>query len=280
MKKKVAFQGNQGAYSEVALYQYFGEEKVDAIGFPFSEQVFEAVENGEVDVGFVPVENSIVGNVDINTDLFFRHENVFAISESYLEINHCLLAPKGADINALEVVYSHPIALGQCREFLKQHEIKAVPEYDTAGSAKLVAQKNDLSMGAIASHLCAKYYNLDCLAKNIQTVKSNHTRFLSFIKKDQLPDNLLMQKTSIAFIAGHRPGSLVRCLQTFSRHQINLTKIESRPIPENPFEYIFYADFIGGASDLAVKRCLDEMQADTHQIKVLGSYNRAQYTPK
>ena len=238
---------------------------------PFSEQVFEAVEKGRADYGFVPVENSIAGGVGVNCDLLLARP-VFAVAESYLHIEHCLLGSPGTALADVEVVYSHPVALAQCREFLNGRHIRAVPEYDTAGAAELVAGRMDKKEAAIASKACAEAYGLKVLADDIQAVKGNFTRFLAFQREKEAPKGLKMEKTSLAFAVKHHPGALLNCLKRFADHKINLTKLESRPIPENPFEYVFFVDFLGGLDDAQVKEALAQLQFDARQVKVLGSY--------
>jgi prephenate dehydratase len=267
---KVAFQGTRGAYSEEALYKYFSED-VEAVGFELSEQVCEALREGEVAMGILPVENSIVGNVTVNLDLLHKY-NVFAIGEVYFPINHCLLAKPGVRLEEIRSVHSHPIALAQCRDFLNKHEIKSIPEYDTAGSSKLLAEKDVREEATISSALCAEYYDLEVINNDVQKVKNNITRFLIFVNEENIPDGIAQEKTSIAFSTNHNPGALLNCLQQFAEHNLNLTKLESRPIPENPFMYTFFVDFMGSINDKNVKDCLINLNKDTKSIKVLGCY--------
>ena len=267
---KVAYQGVPGAYSEAALRRHFGAG-AKPVGFAFSEQVFDAVEDGRADAGFVPVENSIAGSVGVNTDLLLERK-VFAIAESYLPIDHCLLGRPGDRLEDVTAVYSHPIALAQCRDFLNQRKLKAVPEYDTAGAAELVAQRQLPGEAAIASKRCAEVYGLAVLAEDIQSVKGNFTRFLAFVREGEIPPGLKREKTSLAFSAHHHPGALLDCLKLFADHAINLTKLESRPIASNPFEYSFFVDFLGGTGDAAAAAALTELRAAARAVNVLGSY--------
>ncbi len=271
---KVAFQGVRGAYSEAALLAHYGAG-VEAAGLPFSEQVFDAVEDGRADAGFVPVENSIAGPVGVNADLLLERK-VFAVAESYLLIEHCLLGRPGDRLEDVTAVYSHPIALAQCRGFLNGRGLKAVPEYDTAGAAELVARRGLPGEAAIAGRRCADVYGLAVMAEGIQTVKGNFTRFLAFTREDRAPGDLRPGKTSLAFSVHHHPGALLECLALFADHAINLTKLESRPIASNPFEYSFFVDFLGGVDDVAVKAALAELRAAARSVKILGSYAPAQ----
>jgi prephenate dehydratase len=271
---KIAYQGVRGAYSEAALRAHYGPS-VEAEGFAFSEQVFDAVESGRADGGFVPVENSIAGSVGVNTDLLLERR-VAATAESYLLIEHCLLARPGETLDSVKTARSHPIALAQCRDFLNARGLRPVPEYDTAGAAELVASRGVPGEAAIASRRCAEAYGLTVLAEGIQSVKGNFTRFLAFVREGEVPAGLKTEKTSLAFSVHHHPGALLECLKLFADHAINLTKLESRPIPSNPFEYSFFVDFLGGTDDAAVKAAVAELRAAARAVKVLGSYPLAE----
>jgi prephenate dehydratase len=265
---KVAYQGIPGAYSEAALRMHFGAG-AEPIGFAFSEQVFDAVEDGRADAGFVPVENSIAGSVGVNTDLLLERK-VFATGETYLPIDHCLLG--AGRLEDVSVVYSHPIALAQCRDFLNKRALRAMPEYDTAGAAELVAKRALPGEAAVASKRCAEIYGLRVLAEDIQSVKGNFTRFLAFRRENDVPAGLKAEKTSLAFSVHHHPGALLGCLKVFADHAINLSKLESRPIASNPFEYSFFVDLLGGTGDAGVSAALAELRAEARHVKVLGSY--------
>ena len=268
---KIAFQGTKGAYSELALYKFFGEMHAKPIGFDLSEEVFQAVEESEVDYGIIPVENSIVGNVAINTDLILTHE-LFIIGEVYLDIHHCLLALPGVKLEDIKTVHSHPVAQAQCHDFLARHKITPIPDFDTAGACENLVRKKLKHEATIASALCAKYYKLNIVEESIQKVKHNITRFMIMVKKENIPENHVEEKTSIAFNTKHHPGALLNCLQEFANHKINLTKLESRPIPENPFKYTFLVDFEGSTHEENVRQCLEELKEDCDHIKILGSY--------
>jgi prephenate dehydratase len=270
----VAFQGSLGAYSHEALKGYF-QETANPLGLELSEQVLEAVTKGEVAAGILPLENSIVGNVTLNTDLIYAN-NVTLIGEYYLPIQHCLLAPKGLKLKNITKVHSHPIALAQCRDFLNKNTLGAIPESDTAGAAQRISIERPLDEAAISSKLCADLYDLDILAENIQKTSKNFTRFVIFVRTDQKTLGLKREKTSLAFRTGHRPGALLECLQVFAKYGINLTKLESRPVPENPFQYIFYVDFFADIEEMNSQKCLAELQSAAETLKVLGCYPKAQ----
>jgi len=267
---KIAFQGIKGAYSESAVYRHFGN-KAEAIGHETFDDVFEAVKNGKADAGLVPVENTIAGSIASNYDLLLKHD-VYVTSEVFLSISHDLLANHGATLDGIKTVYSHPQAIEQCWSFIRKHGMKAAPEYDTAGAAKLVKERNRMDEAAIASGFCAGIYGLKILEESIETNRNNTTKFFVFVNPDKVPKNTKAEKTSIAFKTKHYAGALINCLQRLAKHGINLTKLESRPIPENPWEYVFYADFEGGIEDETVKLALSEMEAASLFLKVLGSY--------
>ena len=267
---RIAFQGIRGAYSEAALLACFGPS-TDAVGFPLSEQVFDAVEASQVEGGFVPVENSIAGPVGVNNDLLLER-SVFATAEFYLPIEHCLLGRPGERLEDVKTVCSHPVALAQCREFINAHGMRAVPEYDTAGAAEIVAKRRVPGEAAIASKRCAQVYGLALLAERVQSVPNNITRFLAFRRGGPPDSQPAGEKTSLAFYVHDHPGALLDCLKKFAEHEINLTRLESRPVPANPFEYVFFVDLLGGHDEGAVKAAISELRTAARHVKIIGSY--------
>jgi prephenate dehydratase len=267
---KIGFQGHKGAYSELALREYFGNDS-KSFGFDISESVLENLVNGQLDIGFLPIENSIVGNVAVNLDLLNQHET-YIIGEFYLNINHCLLVKPGTKITEIKFAHSHPIALAQCRSFLKKNSIEPVSGLDTAGSALKLTERNEKHHAVIASSLCSEYYGLEILREKIQTVENNITRFVAFVKKENIPSQLKQEKTSLSFSTNHEAGALLKCMQVFSNHKINLTKIESRPVPTDPFHYIFFVDFVGAINHPEIIACLDELRPHVQYVNILGSY--------
>lgn len=267
---RVAFQGVRGAYSEEAALAHFGPA-CEAQGFPFSSQVFEMIGSGAVKAGILPIENSIAGAVAENLDLLLA-EDVFIVAESYLAIRHCLLAQPRVALEEVRTVISHPVALAQCRDFIARNLFRAIPEYDTAGAAKMVSERHAPGEAAIASKGCAAVYGLKVLAENIQSVRENITRFAIFVRGNEPPAGLKMEKTTVAFRTRHRAGALLDCLRRFAEHRINLTRLESRPVAENPFEYTFFVDLLGGLRDKRVRCALDELSEEARRVKILGSY--------
>lgn len=275
---KVGYQGEKGSYSEAAIYKHYGKN-VEAIGLETFDDVFEAVKNNKIDQGFLPFENTIAGSVVENYDLLLK-EDVFVIAEVFLKITHNLLSHKGNKLENIKKAYSHSHALHQCHGFLREHNIKSVPEYDTAGAVKIVKKMGKMDEAAIASELCADIYGLDILEKGIGTNNHNTTKFFVIVKKENVPKDLKKEKTSIVFKVKHHPGALVSCLQRLSKNDINMTKLESRPIPENPWDYVFFVDFESGLDEENVKLTLSEMEAASIFVKVLGSYPKGDKTCK
>ncbi len=271
---KVAFQGIRGAYSEMALHEHFGKT-VETVGCDSFDEVFELVIRDEVLYGFIPVENTIAGTVVENYDLLFAND-VFVIAEVYLPVRHTLLAKKGARIKQIREAFSHPHALKQCKAYLKSHDIRPVPTYDTAGAAQTVAAGERMDCAAIASELCAEIYDMEILERNIQTNSSNTTRFFVIAKKENAPEGQETGKTTVAFKTRHYPGALVDCLKIFQKYNLNLTKLESRPIPENPWEYVFYAAFEAGIDADEAKSAIGELTLHAVFVKLLGSYPKAE----
>ena len=266
----IGFQGIEGAYSQAALLSHFGNT-VQTKGFETFEDVVAAIKRKEISAGLFPIENSIVGSIAENIDLLIR-EDLCIITEIYLRIRHYLLSRKGGKISDIKKALSHPAALSQCKDYLRMNNILSVPSYDTAGAARIISEQQDPTLSAIASKLCSELYNLDVLAQDIQSFKDNFTRFFVVVPKEEAPKDLRREKTSFVFQTYHRPGALVEILQILSKHGINMTKLESRPIPENPWQYRFLTDIDGGLYDPPVLAAIAEIGSSTPWHKVLGSY--------
>jgi prephenate dehydratase len=267
----VAFQGEIGAYSEMAVYKYFGF-KAKAIPCRSFSEAFRSIELGEVDYGVLPVENSIEGSVNQVYDLFLKYD-LKICGELILKIEHCLIANPNADLNSIKRVYSHPQALAQCSNFLEKLMCEIIPTYDTAGSVKIIKEKNVEDTAAIASERAAEIYGMKILARNIADIPDNYTRFIILSKEDAPSSG--NDKTSIIFSIKHVPCALYEALGVFAKRGINLTKIESRPSKGKPWEYIFYLDFEGHRAEPRCMEALKELQGKSLFIKILGSYQRA-----
>jgi prephenate dehydratase len=275
----VAFQGERGAFSEMAALQYFpaGATLVPCKSFA---DVFSAAEKKKVDFAVIPVENSIEGSVPEVYDLLLQ-TRLKATGEVYHRVRHCLIAGKGVKIKDLKRAYSHPQALGQCRQYLQKKGIEPVPAYDTAGSVKMVKEQGARDAAAIASRRAAELYGMEILDEGIEDRKSNYTRFLVLAPSDdgknaKKADSGRQYKTSIIFSVKHVPGALFGILGEFAIRNLNLTKIESRPTKETPWEYNFYVDFEGHAGDAPVKQVLKAVKGKTSYLKILGSYRKAE----
>jgi prephenate dehydratase/chorismate mutase len=262
----VAFQGEHGAYGEVASRQLVPEGAyIPCLEFV---DVFRGVEEGYLDLGVVPVENSLEGAVtQVNDLLTTTRLNV--IGEIKVPVHHCLLATQGMDYREIRIVYSHPQALAQCRDFLMRNNLEPHPYYDTAGAAKMLARENPRAAAAIASKLCAELYDLAIIKEGIEDGASNSTRFLLMARE---PYAGVGEKTSIIFAVRHEAGQLYEVLRLFAEAGINLTRIASMPLRSDPSNYAFFLDFEGGQDDERVAAVLAKLNQLTINMKLLGSY--------
>ena len=265
----VAFQGIHGAYSEQAIRQHYGDS-IKSFPTPTLSDLFEAMHTRQVRHAMLPVENALAGAVNQAYELLMDSD-LRIQAEVILHVHHALMAPKGVKLEDLKRVRSHPQALAQCDKFLKRYKIEPVPWYDTAGSAHdLAHEASDGHTGAIASELAANLYNLDLLATQIEDVPFNFTRF--FLLADDDPERGEFNKTSIVFATRNRPAALYECLGEFAQRGINLTKIESRPRRNRPWEPIFFVDIEGHWQDHLVQEALARLLQRASFVKMLGSY--------
>ncbi len=268
---RVAFQGEVGAYSEQAVLLFFGSE-ASVNPCKGLRDVFETIEKGKSGFGVVPVENSLEGSVNETYDLLLE-SNLRVSGEINLRVVHCLIGSPETQLSDIKVVYSHPQALAQCRRFLESLNCELVSTYDTAGSVKMIREKGLVDSAAIASEKAAEVYGMKVLKKAIEDSPNNYTRFFVLSKDDAPPSG--RDKTSIVFSVKHLPGALFNALQEFAVRSINLTKIESRPTRQNPWEYNFYLDFEGHKEETACKEALEGLRRKSIFVKVLGSYPKA-----
>jgi prephenate dehydratase len=284
----VAFQGEIGAYSQSAVYKFFGKGKVKrVVPLPTFSQVFKSLfakdaAEEKSDYAVVPIENSLAGSVGETLDLLLS-SNVRIIGEISISILHVLLANKDSSIDQIRKVISHPQAIAQCKEYLDSKAWEQIPVYDTAGAAKMIRDRNLRTTAAIASEIAAEIYGLKVLERRIEDDLSNKTRFIVIQSKSktnliedfkELDERSNSYKTSLLFSTAHKPGSLVGALSVFSTRGINLTKIESRPMKSQPWEYYFFVDFEGREEDQNCRKALDELKSRTIELKILGSYKR------
>ena len=268
--KKVAFQGEKGAFSEAAAYHYWGEA-VEPLPCRTFREVFESVTNKTSDFGIVPIENSFTGSIHQNMDLLLDF-HLSVIGEIFLRIHHNLLVVPGAKISDIQKVHSHPQGLGQCSDFIEKHGWEAAPMYDTAGSAQWVAAQKNKSFAAIASVRAGEDYGLDILERNIENNDSNYTRFLVIAAEPVAPQTFA--KTSIVFSTKDIPGALFKALSVFALRDINLLKIESRPLRQGSWQYWFYLDFEGSMQEEACVKAIGHLEEISSFVKILGSYEK------
>jgi chorismate mutase/prephenate dehydratase len=268
---EVAFQGEAGAYSEEAAISFFGPAVVTS-PCETLDDVFKDVQEGNLPYGIVPVENSQEGSISRSYDLLLDSD-VTVCGETLLRVSHCLIANKGAGLDSIKKIYSHPQALAQCQGFLRRLGCELIPTYDTAGSVKMIKEKSILDGAAVASARSAQIYGMKIIAREIEDNPRNTTRFFIISKQDAAPTG--NDKTSIVFLLRHRPGTLHDSLKVFADRNINLTKIESRPTRQKPWEYNFYLDFEGHRQDKIVLEALEELERTCLFLKVLGSYPKA-----
>ncbi len=272
---RVAFQGELGAFSGEAAHKLLGHA-VELLPCETFEKMFGVVESGLSDYCLAPVENSLFGSVHQTYDLLLKH-NLRIVGETSLRIIHNLIAAPGTRREDVRRVYSHPVALGQClRFFTGQPEMQPVAAYDTAGSVKMIMESHEDAAAAIASAAAAEVYGAQILVPGIEDDRANFTRFLLLACDDRCANTLPeADKTSIVFSLENRTGSLYRAMAVFALRDIDLTKIESRPLVGYPWEYSFYLDFIGNADDLHVRNALAHLGEFATSVKVLGCYKQA-----
>jgi prephenate dehydratase len=266
---KIAFQGEPGAYSETALLEFFNTD-VSPVGFVAFDDVFDSVEKKECDYGFIPIENSLAGSIHRNYDLLREH-NLYIIGETNLRIRHCLIAYPGIKKEEINTVISHPQALEQCRGYLRNFgEIKIDPVYDTAGAVKQLSENKKNTIAAIASKRAAEIYNMEILEEGIEDNPANFTRFLVLANEPINPGK--NAKTSIVVSLHNTPGSLFKALSVFALRDIDLYKLESRPLIGLPGEYLFYIDFSGSLEDQSVIHGLNHLEEYATMLRILGAY--------
>jgi prephenate dehydratase len=276
---RVAFQGELGAFSQEAIQQLLGAR---ALPVPFQQfdQVFDALAKRKVNAAVTPIENTLHGSVHRNYDLLLKHQ--FTITaETNVRIVHNLIAPPGTRFAQVRKAYSHEVALNQCLEFFRRYQnVESVPFYDTAGSVKMVMQERPAGAAAIASALAAKIYGGEILKKEIEDDSQNYTRFFLLEPQGAKPrkprgSEPKPWKTSLVFSTRNIPGALFRALSALALRDLNLTKLESRPLRGHPWEYMFYLDLIGRQDDRVVRNALGHLGEVADFLRVLGTYRAA-----
>jgi prephenate dehydratase len=276
---KIAFQGELGAFSQQAIRQLLGP-RAEPAPYQRFDEVFAALRGKKVDAAVLPIENTLHGSVHENYDLLLRYD--FEITaETNVRIVHNLIAPPGVTFDRLRKVYSHPVALNQCLDFFRQHKrIQRVTFYDTAGSVKMIMKERPDDAAAIASELAAKIYGGKILRREIEDDRQNFTRFFLLEPAGSKPRTIRggarnPWKTSLVFSTKNIPGALFRALSALALRDLNLVKIESRPLRGKPWEYLFYLDLLGRSSDPVVEKALGHLEEVADFLRVLGTYRAA-----
>lgn len=275
-KLRVAFQGEPGAFSEEAAVKLLGAD-VETVPRATFEAMFAAIADGAADLILAPVENSLAGSVYRCYDLLLESK-LSITAEVILPISHNLIGPPGATIDRLRFVQSHPVALAQCTRFFEAHpQITRVPAEDTGGSVREVVRAGDPQRAAIASRRAAEIYGGSILQSHLEDHSENYTRFVLLSPDASMPSGA--NKISLVVFLLHQPGALHQALQPIAQQNINLVKIESRPIVGHPFEYVFYLDLIASPQSQATQAALDELRRRTREVRILGCYVAAPPPP-
>jgi prephenate dehydratase len=268
---KVAYQGMPGAYSEAAILEHFLAE-TQPVACESFEAVFNAVQELQCAYGMLPIENSLAGSIHRNYDLLLQYPSAI-VGEHYLRVEHCLIGLPGVRLDEIRRVISHPQALAQCEGYLRRLGVSSSATFDTAGSVKIVLDQGDRAQAAVASHRTAELYQMSVLAEGIEDDPANYTRFIVISAQPVVPEG--DAKTSIVFtLKNNIPGALFKALSVFALREIDLTKIESRPLVGKPWEYQFYIDFAGSVVDGPVGHALENLGEYALSLRVLGSYPR------
>ena len=265
---RIAYQGEPGAYSEAAALRF--NPAADVVPRPSFEDVFAGVAERQATHGILPIENTIGGTIHRNYDLLLEHD-LPIVGEIKLPVVHHLIVLEGTTLEQVRRVYSHPQGLAQCERFLRTlQDVEIVATYDTAGSAKMIREKNLRESAAIASERAARVFDLQVLQSGIQDYADNITRFL-LVSREAVPLGT-PDKTTIVFAVANEAGALFKALSVFALRGIDLTKLESRPIPDRPFEYLFYADLATNREDFRCARALMNLAEFAPSVRTLGSY--------
>lgn len=264
----VACQGVEGAYSSLACEKLFRDPEIKF--FPTFEDVFKAVDEGTCRYGILPIENSTAGSVKANYDLLVNYQcNI--VRSTRLLISHCLLAKPGVKLSDIKVIYSHEQAIGQCSKFLSSLTgVKVKACANTAMAAQMVSASDNPSIAAISSRSCAELYGLSILAETIQDTGANRTRFICISKKKEIYPGA--NRTTLILVLKHKPGALFSVLERCNELGVNLVKLESRPLPERDFEFLFYLDLDIPAASPALYELIALLEAETEELRYLGSY--------
>lgn len=267
-KARVVFQGADGAYSQAAMVKFFGEN-VNSFHVDTFRDAMLAIDEGSADYAVLPIENSTAGAVNEIYDLLDEFEN-YIVGEQIIKIEHCLLGTEGTTLDTIKRVYSHPQSLMQSSKFLRDYDWQQISMQNNAFAARKVAEENDITQAAIASEYAAKLYGLNIIKKGVNNIRTNSTRFIIVSNQKKFLKDA--GKISICLELAHESGSLYRMLSHFIYNNLNLNKIESRPLEGRNWEYRFFIDFDGNLSDSAVKNALRGLRQECSNMKILGNY--------
>lgn len=266
----VGYQGVPGAYSHMATEKFFAEKNTDIQNFTLFEDVVQAVVDGKIKYGVLPIENSSTGGITEVYDLIRRY-NCSIVGEQSVKVEHCLLAYPGTKLEDIKEVYSHPQGFAQCRPFFRKYpKMQQLNYYNTAKAAELVANKKNNYMAAVAGAQAAERYGLEILARGINANTNNYTRFFVIAAEPRV--NASADKITLVVSLKHAPGSLYRLLGCFANNNINMLNIESRPLESKSWEYFFHIDISGNLADANVKLALEEVGRDSVYYRILGNY--------
>ncbi|MCZ0861950.1 prephenate dehydratase [Methanocorpusculum vombati] len=275
---KVGYQGVAGSFGEQAALEYFGGTASAVTNYREFDDVFSALERGEIDYGVLPIENSTAGDVLEVADLITRC-SLYVVGEHIIRVRHNLLGVSGASTETVREVYSHPQAISQCRDFLRHHAaINAYPYANTALAAKFIAETRNPAKASIGSLRAAELYGLDVLERNIQTAENNYTRFIILSRQMEITPQ--SDKISLAFSTAHKSGALYSILAHFAYNGLNLLKIQSRPKPDSPWEYVFFLDVAGNLEDANVLIALGKVREQSTWFKLVGNYPHCPHTDR
>ncbi|MDE3195031.1 MAG: prephenate dehydratase [Acidobacteriota bacterium] len=278
-KRTVAFQGELGAFSQIAVRQLTGPDSIP-VPLPSFQDVFDAVTGGKCRQAVIPIENTLHGSIHENYDHLLKYDLAIR-GETFVRIVHNLIAPPGVKFADVRQVYSHPVALNQCLQFFHANpSVQKVPFYDTAGSVKMLMEESRTGAAAIASSLAADIYGARILRRSIEDDRENFTRFflLEKVQKAGLfcaRTDGVKYKTTVVFTVRNVPGALFKCLSALALRDVNMTKIESRPLRGKPWEYLFYLDFVGHPEEPVASHALGHLGEVADMLRVLGSYPAA-----
>ena len=274
MTISVAYQGERGAFSEAAAVRLLGRE-IEPVPCASFDDMFAAVDDRSADCCIAPIENSLAGSIHRNYDLLLASRLTIG-GETHLRIVHNLIARRDVPLTSIRRVYSHPVALAQCTRFLRAHPtMEAVPVHDTAGAVREVMERGRDDEAGIASAEAAGIYGGHIVSQGVEDHARNFTRFLLLTPQDrcvETRETARRWKTSIVFRVANKPGSLYRALGAFAMFDLDLARVESRPIEGRPWEYAFYVDVIGRNTDPSLQRALDNLQHMAEMVRILGSY--------